>query len=523
MLARLIRASPLPAARSWRQGSAVPVLLALAVGSLGVGLRVYVYRSSLGIPDSDEAVVGLMARHVLLGQFTAFFWGQGYGGSQEAVLTAPLFFVFGSSWLTLRIVPMLLMLLGTPLAWRIAGRLFGQTAGLTAAALWWVWPPFALYKTTHQWGFYASGDLYVLLLLLLALRAAERPTAQRAAAFGFVCGLALWEDAQLVPVIIPTVVWMLRRRPRLLRNLWLALAFAALGGLPWLLWNVHHGFGSFQTHLAAHSSYAHRLRVFFSPLLPMLLGLRTPFSQKALLSGVLVDIGLLALLALFAYGAWRSRHREASLLYAVAATFPFIYALSRQTLFSSEPRYLLVLAPVLVLLASQLARTAATAVALVVVAAALSAITLHRMDVWQRTTPPLPPNPPIAAQGIQPLLDALKRARIDRVYAQYWAAYRIDFESRERIIAAESKLTTLRITNGRPVPGTTKFTRWPTYNREVAAATRVAFVFTDWPSDHNRAKRQHVMSQLAALGFTHQRFTDVILLLPPRHPPLLSS
>ena len=34
-----------------------------------------------------------MARHILHGQFTTFFWGQGYGGSQEALLTAPIFAV----------------------------------------------------------------------------------------------------------------------------------------------------------------------------------------------------------------------------------------------------------------------------------------------------------------------------------------------------------------------------------------------------------------------------------------------
>ena len=46
-------------------------------------------------PDSDEAIVGLMARHVLDGELTTFFWRQAYGGSQEAILTAPLFWVVG--------------------------------------------------------------------------------------------------------------------------------------------------------------------------------------------------------------------------------------------------------------------------------------------------------------------------------------------------------------------------------------------------------------------------------------------
>ncbi len=71
----------------------------------GIALRVWVYRSALAVPDSDEGVVGLMARHVLDGEVTTFFWGQGFGGSQEALLTAPIFALAGSGWLTLRLVP----------------------------------------------------------------------------------------------------------------------------------------------------------------------------------------------------------------------------------------------------------------------------------------------------------------------------------------------------------------------------------------------------------------------------------
>src|SRR5271165_3555765 len=41
--------------------------------------------------DSDQAVVGLMAREILHGHFTAFFWGQVYGGVEPFVVAA----VFG--------------------------------------------------------------------------------------------------------------------------------------------------------------------------------------------------------------------------------------------------------------------------------------------------------------------------------------------------------------------------------------------------------------------------------------------
>src|SRR6186713_1810547 len=40
---------------------------------------------------SDEAVEGLMARHVLTGEFPSFLWGQSYKGVPEVYLTSAVF------------------------------------------------------------------------------------------------------------------------------------------------------------------------------------------------------------------------------------------------------------------------------------------------------------------------------------------------------------------------------------------------------------------------------------------------
>jgi hypothetical protein len=51
------------------------------------------------------AIVGLMGRHILQGEFPVFFWGQPFAGTLESFLAAVLFFVFGSSRLTLALPP----------------------------------------------------------------------------------------------------------------------------------------------------------------------------------------------------------------------------------------------------------------------------------------------------------------------------------------------------------------------------------------------------------------------------------
>ena len=493
----------------------------IAIGLLavaGVAERVFVYRSSLGVPDSDEAVVGLMARHVLQGQFSTFFWGSGYGGTIESVLTAPIFFAFGSSWLALRIVPILLSGLAALVVWRIGRRLYGEPAASVAGAILWIWPPFLVaHLTQQQSGFYASGLVFGASLILLALRAVEAPTRRRVAAFGFVAGVALWNDVQLVTVVVPVAVWLCWRQRKVLAQAWLAVLLALIGASPWLLWNLRHGFGSFNPQITTSSSYGFRLRLFFSPLLPMLLGLRSLYSQQPILSSVVVDLVLGVLLVAFAYGAYRSYRRDTSVLYAIGLVFPFIYALTRAAIVTDEPRYLLQLSPVLALLLGQAvsARRHTRAASVVVVAAVLtlSGVTIAKAASWRNAHPR---DPAIAPRDIRPLLRVLNDAGIDRVYAQYWVAYRIDFETDEHIVAAESKLKSLRFVDGRPVPGAYAGVRWRPYVREVNASPRAGFVFIVWPQDANRAKRLAVMNELEAHGFSRRRYGDLVILLPPR-------
>ena len=107
-----------------------------------------------------------------------------------------------------------------------------------AGCLSWIWPPFVIYKLTHQWGFYAERALYAALLLLLALRMVERPTRGRVGLFGLVLGLALWQSAQLVPVVVPVIAWAVWRERAWLRHAWLAVVLAVVGALPSIVWNV---------------------------------------------------------------------------------------------------------------------------------------------------------------------------------------------------------------------------------------------------------------------------------------------
>lgn len=475
------------------------------VAAGGIALRVWLDRSALGIPNADEATVGLMALHALHGHLTTFIWGQAYGGSQEALLTAPLVALLGASWLALRLVPAALAAVAAVLVWRVGLRTIDRRAAAVAAALLWLWPPFLLNHLGHGYGFYATGLVDCALLLLLALRLVERPTRARAAVLGLVAGLAFWQTSQIVPILVPVALWVARRRPAALRHLWLAVAAFALGALPWLAFNLRHGFASLHLQDTG-SSYAHRLRQLFSPLLAELLGLRTPWSAKLLLPHLLTLALYALLLVAFLGGAYRARRRATSLLYAVAALFPFVYALSPLTYVDSEPRYLLVASPVLVLLVAQPAAGYRRGAALLAVAAAVSVVTLQRMDAWASVRHDGPAAPP---RAFGPLIATLERLRINRVYADYWVAYRLDFETRERIVAANNRFRTARTRNGRVIPAPDPW-RYPPYARAVAAAPRAGFVFL-----RPNIGLARIVPDLARAGYRRYAVGDFIVYAPP--------
>jgi hypothetical protein len=369
-----------------------------------------------------------------------------------------------------------------------------------------VWPPFGLYKLTHQFGFYASGVFYCALLLLLALRIVERPDRVRVALFGLVLGLAFWETVQIVPVAAVLIAWIVWRSPAALRQLPVAAGLAALGAAPWIGWNiVRHGesfaipYGQFP--------YLHRLRLFFSPVLPMTLGLRVPFSQASLPPSALVYPLLAVAVALFAYGAWRARRSNALVLYGIVAVFPFLYALSPLTSDSLEPRYTVVLMPVIVLLVAQLARTVALGAAIVAIGCAVSVVAVDRMNAWFRS-PGL--GYPTAPRSLAPLVAELDRLHLDRVYADYWLAYVLDFDTKERIVAAQSRFGDVRFSGGRAIVSHDPVTDWVAYERLVGAAPRSGLVFF-----RPAVARTPIVRDVLRHGYRRTDVGPFVILAPP--------
>ncbi|MGI5215917.1 hypothetical protein ACQEUR_23860, partial [Plantactinospora sp. CA-290183] len=115
-----------------------PDVVALGLGLAGLGYRLLLVLLTVPGSNSDEATFGLAAMHIAAGRdLPVFLYGQHYMGTVESYLAAPLFLLFGSSWVLLRLPLLLLHAAFLYLTYRLARRVYSPwlatfTIGLLA-------------------------------------------------------------------------------------------------------------------------------------------------------------------------------------------------------------------------------------------------------------------------------------------------------------------------------------------------------------------------------------------------------
>jgi hypothetical protein len=290
----------------------------------------------------------------------------------------------------------------------------------------------------------------------------------------------------------------------------LVIPFALLGMSPWLAWNIGHNWSSVTNPPGSSdpltlSLYMEHVRAYVSSLTPMNLDLRTPFTSSWPIGRLAAGFVYIALLVAFTSLAWRGRRRPVSLLVVVMVGYPLMYAISPAAWNAGEPRYALLSLPALAVLLAYPLRTVPAAWAGVGIAAALSALVLTRMDnsveVLQGG-----PNP----RSYAPLIAELDRDRVNRVYSDYWIAYRLTFETDERIIAAHANVAALSLRDGRAIAPSPGWSRNWAYNRAVDRARRKAVVLIQGnPIDHGL--RQLLMPH----GYQRDVIGQFVVYLPP--------
>jgi len=155
-----------------------------------------------------------MARHVLNGEWPAFFWGQAFKGVPEVFAAAGAFTMFGSSVTVLKSVTLAFFAAYVALNFVLLDRIASRWIAVSASLLLIAAPPALVF-----WSLDASAE-YVLIMLLgttlllladpdsLAVRDRAEGSGQRAGTFqllaiGLVIGAGLWVHQLFVVYLIP--------------------------------------------------------------------------------------------------------------------------------------------------------------------------------------------------------------------------------------------------------------------------------------------------------------------------------
>jgi hypothetical protein len=452
--------------------------LALVAGlaaAAGVVFRAWAALSPQGTLDADEAVVGLAAHGIAHGTFPVFFPGQGYGGTQEAFLAAPLVAAFGLHAWAIRIVVVALWAASAILVWRIGLRVLDERRAVLAAGLFWIWPTYFDWKSTRAHGFYGSELFLGLAVLLLVLRLAARRTRRDLVLLGLALGCGLWSSPQVAIVALPALGWLVWSRRGVWRGWPLVAAGALVGGLPWLLGNLRHDW--YSLHPGANegpwTAHLHNLLV---STLPEALGLRLAWSFEWLGTAVVGYALYAAAVVGFAVLLVRRPRRLAPLL-LVAAIFPLFYFVSPYTWLQSEPRYLTLVMPVFALLIASALTSAARAAAVFGCVLALTVagfVELDRHDVVAFRTEGV-----AVPSDLGPVLTTLRSNHLTYAYASYWVAWRITFESQLHVVGAKASYAHPFARAGRVHPGDPPNDLGidPVYYREAERHRNAAHVF----------------------------------------------
>jgi hypothetical protein len=183
----------------------------LALGVLALVLVAAVVRGPLhavtfALPVSnDDAILLLMARHILDGELATTLWNQPYNGALDAYLLAPIVALFGHHG-GFRLYEAACAVLLALCSGLLAGRVAGPPAGWSAALLAACGTPYmaVMTATGPPPNFLMPLITGFPLVAVLACRDAELPgpSARSALLLGLVSGLAVWNSSLAIPAFV---------------------------------------------------------------------------------------------------------------------------------------------------------------------------------------------------------------------------------------------------------------------------------------------------------------------------------
>lgn len=459
--------------RRWVRSGALGLVVLLGV-ALRLGLLLHWPRRL----NVDEATVGLMGLHILRGEFPVFMYSVAYQGTPESYLTAVVYALAGASPLTLKLTVFLFSCLLIAVSFLIGRRMAGWPGGLCSAVLVAVAPPFLpVYGNYPMLGYMevvVVGSL--VLLLTLDLVTDERGGARLARkllVLGLVAGLGWWINPMIVSYLAAAGIFLVLS-PGLWssRALWAVPLGFLLGSLPYWIFNLTHSFWSFVLfRKGTRGSFTAGLKK-ASELLLEIVGVRgvltdpVPFLSAAAGVVYLCLLGILVaeLARSFVSGPAEARvqRRGSQLLMLFSLMHLAAFSISGYTEFAVQ-RYLFPLYSSIPIL-SAMALLGVWRWSRLLAVGALSLLLLNNTLALWKTVQVYETGRQADWWKPEPVVEFLQSEGLTRAFALQRIAFRLTFETGERIVAIDPFLSD----------------RYPTHLlQSVYASPRVAYVLAD--------------------------------------------
>ncbi|MBN2368919.1 MAG: hypothetical protein JXO72_00355 [Vicinamibacteria bacterium] len=432
--------------------------------------------------DADTAIIGLMARHPAS---SLTMWGQPYGSPLDAWLAAPILALMGWTPQAMRVFYFVLGLALVPMTHAMGKRLH-PGAAFPAALLMACPPAYYLLLSAMPPPLYPTTLLLCGGLLILAIDIGERTTAsarslRRLVLWGALAGLALWTHLVAASAVAVTAAYILVKARARRTSFYAALLPLLVASSP--VW-IRAGSSISPTRLLRvadpHRETIEHLRLLTPDLhLPLggILGIHAPIvadsGEHVVSAPRITSLAVVTIWAFVLVGtliaARRSPPARMLLIAALLAILAFMLPLR------ARPNTIRYMTPLYVPLA---ALAAWTPVALstrrraAILALSLAALNLAGASplliAWHRADRD---KAPFLLPDLSGVRRALENRGIRRAYASYGPAYRLTYESGERIIVSQ--------------PRNERFPRMKLpYHDEVRFAKNVAWILTPAiPSD----------------------------------------
>lgn len=187
-------------------------------------LRLALISNNWPAMNSDEAVMGLMAKHMADGQgIPLVIYGQAYMGSLEAMLGSVFYHIFGPSIFALRLGLLVIFMLFLFSMYVMTRLLYDQQLALITTGLLCLGTPEIFLHQLFAAGGYPEivwlGSMLFIVAILLAISvycdATEDLRAKRRrlllfVVYGLLAGLGIWSDPLIIPVIAASGLLLLR-------------------------------------------------------------------------------------------------------------------------------------------------------------------------------------------------------------------------------------------------------------------------------------------------------------------------